>query len=164
MNHHQRMAHIKWSRRPPFEERFWAQVNRLSESECWAWIGKQNAKGYGQVSRNGTRTAHRVAWILEHGIEPDPSLEVAHSCHNRLCVNPAHLSLKTHSANMLDSARAGRLTLQLNPEKTNLRKLTRDQVVEIRQSILTTTELADKFSVTPDNIRRILKRETWTHI
>lgn len=71
--------------------------------ECWPWTLSIGSHGYGQIGWNeGAKhrktTAHRVAFTAVHGPIPD-GLTVDHICHNRRCVNPAHLRLLTRPEN-----------------------------------------------------------------
>lgn len=158
-------AFARWNRVPSrVEDRFWSQVDIGHKTECWEWEGRRNSKGYGQFSvwRKGS-TAHRWAWRLIVG-EPPIKMDVAHKCHNRLCVNPSHLYLATRSQNMLDAAKAGRLPLQIDPERTNLRKLTRAQVIYIRSSGKPFVTLAKELSISRETVSNVIKRRTWKHI
>lgn len=79
------------------EQRFWSKVDK--SGTCWEWRGGKEPRGYGHF-RAGERTqkAHRVAYELTIGPIPD-GLLIDHTCHNRACVNPAHLRLATHKQN-----------------------------------------------------------------
>lgn len=88
-----------------------------TDSGCWEWQGATTKKGYGRVKVDRKLySPHRVvAWAM--GIAPamgDPSREtvVMHSCDNPKCCNPEHLSLGTHSENMTDCAKKGRMPHQ----------------------------------------------------
>ena len=75
--------------------RFWTKVEKRSPMECWHWLGYVGQNGYGQFGiRTGgktvARTAHRVAYLLARGDFP-VEYSIDHMCHNRRCVNPAHL-------------------------------------------------------------------------
>ena len=76
-------------------ERFWGSVEK---AECWVWTG-QTRRGYGRFMIDGKAyAAHRVAWVIEHGGEPDSEV-LDHTCGNPPCVNPAHLDDVTQSIN-----------------------------------------------------------------
>lgn len=80
----------------PVEERFWQFVRK--EESCWRWIGSIGTGGYGQMYRRDTgkpERAHRVSHFIAHGVYPPTGAPIHHVCHNRWCVNPAHLQLLT---------------------------------------------------------------------
>lgn len=65
---------------------------------CWEWKGWKRA-GYGVLYANGRkRSAHRVAYELEHGDIPD-GMEIDHMCRNRGCVRVDHLQAVSRSLN-----------------------------------------------------------------
>jgi hypothetical protein len=45
-------------------------------------------------------TTHRVMFQLYTGQPIPPGMEIDHTCNNRLCINPLHLQMVTHSENM----------------------------------------------------------------
>lgn len=109
---------------------FWSYVDRTGE--CWVWTGNRNTRGYGSFW-NGSRDerAHRFAYRLVFG-PIAPGMFVCHRCDNPGCVRPAHLFQGTHSDNMRDAHRKGRLP-QTRPGRGNhYVKLSEDQVREIR--------------------------------
>ena len=88
---------------------FWERVDVRSESECWEWTGRLNAKGYGAATYYGRNSnASRIAWSLSAGVMPPSFLMVCHKCHNAPCCNPAHLYLGTATDNNRDAVVAGR--------------------------------------------------------
>lgn len=98
--------------------RFWSKVRRGGTAECWLWQASRYRNGYGQfcIQATGSKPkqvhlyAHRVAWILTRGPIPG-GLHVLHRCDTRDCVNSAHLFLGTHTDNMRDAGRKGRLSV-----------------------------------------------------
>lgn len=90
-------------------ERFLTKVEKTSE--CWLWTASQTGVGYGQIWVNeaGWRRmdAHRFAYQHYKGNIPKGQV-VMHSCDNKLCVNPDHLSLGTQKDNLRDMYAKGR--------------------------------------------------------
>ena len=89
------------------------QVNRFLDkvkktSRCWFWKGATIKNGYGRVTLGKKQyLAHRIAFSIFKGLIPDGNgyhgVCVMHSCDNRLCVNPNHLSLGSQKDNVKDS-------------------------------------------------------------
>lgn len=82
------------------------------ENGCWNWTGSgSNSGGYGRFGiKNKTTLAHRLSYEHHKGAIT-PGLLIRHSdfCNgNKLCVNPAHLSIGTPSDNMQDREKQGR--------------------------------------------------------
>lgn len=94
------------------EARDWmlAHVAHQGE-ECLLWPFSGNWNGYGHLGVNGkVMKAHRRMCELAHGKPTTPKHVAAHSCYNRSCVNPGHLSWKTPRDNLLDRRKDGTLT------------------------------------------------------
>ena len=114
---------------------------------CIEWTGCLNAYGYGvRTIKRKVYLVHRLAWEDEHGPIPD-GLCVLHHCDNRACRNVEHLFLGTRGDNNRDCAAKGR--------HVGYRKLTAEQIEEIRMSTERNMDLAQRFSVVPSTITRI---------
>ncbi len=82
--------------------RFTNKVQAGTESECWPWIGAMR-NGYGAIRHEQkTLSAHVVAFVIAHGAIPTGHI-VTHSCDNRICCNPAHLSAGTFQSNVREA-------------------------------------------------------------
>lgn len=79
-------------------DRFHSKVRK--GANCWEWTGGLDRGGYGKFSRQGGKyiSAHRFAYELYNGPIPT-GLMIDHICHNRGCVNPAHLRTVTQKQN-----------------------------------------------------------------
>lgn len=72
-------------------ERFWQKVQRGGPDDCWLWLGRPTADGFGRMRVNGRQElAHRVAWVISGGCLAY-RVVIGQVCGNRLCVNPSHL-------------------------------------------------------------------------
>ncbi len=80
----------------------------VKENGCWIWNRYVGRNGYGQVAvSHKTSMPHRVMYQAHNGDIPS-GLVVMHTCDNRLCVNPEHLSLGTQGDNVRDCVAKGR--------------------------------------------------------
>lgn len=79
------------------------------ENSCVLWTGNVSYSGYGlqsvkwPVEGRKLEKAHRVALMVERCLTRsqfrDVEGEVSHLCHNKLCVNTAHLVIEQHCIN-----------------------------------------------------------------
>ena len=93
----------------PLLDRLLNKVVINEVTDCWEWQGGKNNIGYGMM-RDGKkmRTVHRVSFEEHNQINIPPDKVVMHQCDNKICANPAHLSLGTHKDNSQDMIRKGR--------------------------------------------------------
>ncbi|MGC4030231.1 MAG: HNH endonuclease [Tepidisphaeraceae bacterium] len=70
---------------------------------CWQWTGTPDRKdGYGAIKLNGKKQwVHRVSFAVFHE-DRGEGMHIDHRCHNRLCINPAHLDARTATDNCTD--------------------------------------------------------------
>ena len=85
----------------PASERLWVRVEKTET--CWNWTGCLDRKGYGIIgdkvgAQKVNVRVHRLAYSTLVGPLADEA-QVDHRCHNRRCVNPAHLRTTTHKQN-----------------------------------------------------------------
>lgn len=120
------------------EKEFWARMTH-PEIGCWEWAGPRNKQGYGIVSFNGRKSAHRLAWELSKGPIPE-GMCVCHRCDVPWCCNPAHLFLATSAENIRDASDKGRMGRP--------RKLTDEQAATIRSNYA-------EFGVTQGGLARL---------
>lgn len=146
------------------ETRFWAGVRRGPPEECWEWQ-KFKSGGYGLLKGEGRSNlyAHRYSFAIHNG--PIPSgLVVMHSCDNRACVNPAHLSLGTHQDNVADKVSKNR---QPRGSLTGQAKLTEQQIPTIRRLLacgMAEREVASTYHVCQATINMIKHNKIWRHV
>ncbi len=101
------------SRRQEIEARIHANI-RVSDlgysTPCWIWTmadsGSGRGGGYPRIKLNGrTCAAHKVSFVNAHGYVPG-NKQIDHKCRNRMCVNPDHLEMVSHTENQKRRSRA----------------------------------------------------------
>ena len=143
------------------QERFLSYVQKDESSGCWRWTGSKAITGYCNFYYKGTvYLAHRASLLIFGRVkELTPGLNVSHSCRNRDCVCPDHLSEKTRSEN--NGTDKKRDVTDNSGTKCHFSKLDWTKVAEIRASHLTMKALSQKYDVSTSCISSILKNKTW---
>lgn len=105
------------------------------------------------------RPAHRLVCIASNG-PTEGRLDAAHSCGNRTCINPRHLSWKTRSANEADKLRHGTAN---RGERHGRSKLTTTDVLAIRSLVetLKRSEIAAMYGVSLTTVSEIRSGSKW---
>ena len=146
------------------EQRFWSNVRRRADDECWPWKDSPDTTHYGMISVESHATkAHRLAWQLLRGPIPD-GLQVLHSCDNPPCCNPAHLFLGTPKINDADKRAKGRAP-SCRGEQNGHAQLTWEDVEQIRMIYrgggVSQRRLAHAYCMSSAAIQAILTERRW---
>jgi hypothetical protein len=121
--------------------------------------------GYYSVSLGGGKwsKAHRIMCEFRHG-SPAPNMVARHSCHNKSCVNPNHLSWGTPAQNSADSVKAGRMA---KGSRVANSKLNENMVVEIREQWKrgkNLDQIAANYPAGRGAIWLAATKKTWKHV
>jgi hypothetical protein len=146
------------------EERFWNNVIKKEDNECWDWTGYKDSRGYALFTYNGTRQyIHRISWQIHFGSIPD-GLLICHHCDNPPCTKPECLFLGTVQDNAIDRNNKGRNFKNIG-EKNGRSKLTKDKVDEIRYRYanenITQDQLGKEFGVDGGTVWAIVNNKMW---
>jgi hypothetical protein len=141
--------------------KFLAKV--VKTSSCWEWRGSLSTNGYGRfMSKRTGKWSPAYAHVVSYELFKGPvtkGLDVMHSCDNRKCVNPEHLSLGTRSQNLQDAVSKGRMA----GESVSTAKLTLAEVLEVKASKEKGVILAKRFGVCAATISSIRTGRSWVH-
>jgi len=81
---------------------FWLKVQQGDTDDCWAWLGSNSPYGplygakkkYDEIYRPQMTQARRVLFAETQGRWLEEREGVYHTCHNKFCMNPNHLTLE----------------------------------------------------------------------
>jgi hypothetical protein len=133
--------------------------NIVHSGGCWLWSGRTNNYGYGVIRVKGKNVyTHRLSWELRNGRKIPSGLMVRHSCDNRTCIHPDHLSLGTHQDNMKDMADKGKRTNHKLSE-TQVRRL-----VKLRDDGVPVDKYAKELGIGVTYARRVAAKKAWRHL
>jgi hypothetical protein len=134
-----------------------------SGDDCLIWPWSKNPiNGYGHlVIAKKAYAAHRLMCEIVHGPKPSPQHQAAHSCHNRACVNPRHLSWKTHSENMLDKRENGTVNNAWWGNRGKLTPAEASAILDLKGH-KTQAAIAKQFGITESNVRNLHNGKIWT--
>lgn len=128
--------------------------------DCLLWPYGKAHYGYGEVLIDGRkRLAHRVVCEITHGQPPPGKNDTAHSCGNRLCVNPHHLRWATRAENETDKLSHGTSN---RGARHGMSKLSVDDVREIRalHRTMRHKDIAKKFGISAKYVNEIASRRS----
>ena len=134
-------------------DKFWSKVDKLSENECWEWVGGKRGRCGIMKIGNKTVSAHRLSFFI-HNKGIDDFLQVRHICDNPPCVNPNHLTQGSAKKNSDDKLHRNRHTY----------KFSNEEVLEMRSLPMTSTicrELSRIHNVSATSIRNMLTGQTY---
>ena len=138
---------------------------RVNDEGCWEWQRSLDKSGRGRIRNGGEHIfASRASFIAFNGPIPDGMI-VCHSCDNRACINPKHLWLGTQKDNMQDMHEKGRYKGCARPgEKHSKAKLSKQEVLKIRQDDRAQRDIAKDYKVSRPLISLIKSRKLWAHV
>jgi len=140
---------------------FKKKLSPIKDNGCIEWIGTFWHTGYGRFNfKDKSWKAHRLSWIFS-GRELADNECLLHICDNRKCVNPEHLFTGTRAENNKDKTKKNR---QAKGESIGHNKLTRDDVLEIRNSCEDSNILATKYNISSGHINKVRGERVWTHV
>lgn len=145
------------------------------KTNCWIWQRAKSAAGYGQLQdwnletkKQKTMYAHRVSFTHYTGIEVPDGKDLMHSCDNRACINPDHLSIGTRRDNMADCKNKNRHHHGLKATLAHgKRKLYPFQVAAIRNlrlSGMKNKDIAKNFNISKETISGINTGRSWMNL
>jgi hypothetical protein len=137
---------------------------KATDSGCWEWQAGKHKVGYGASPFwcGGGRYAHRAMHAAVIGEIPK-GMYVLHSCDNRLCINPEHLSLGTHLDNIKDMhaknrQRGGSMPNEENPSC----KFTNAEILNMRMTRrhMSLRKMVAHFNISETHLLRVLRGES----
>lgn len=146
------------------------------DTPCWRWTGRltrgkfsrKGHQGYGTLRLAGspTEAAHRLSWWAHRDDAvttdpPAPEVVLMHQCDNSACVNPSHLVLGDHAANMAERRERGR---HLNCHSSTLSEA---QIHEIRLRAHmgeTHRQIGEDFGLSKSAICHIVAGRSFGHV
>jgi hypothetical protein len=139
-------------------KRVFAQCVPNYETECIVWTGRWTTQnGYGRVTfKRRKHLTHRIVYQARKGPVPD-GLQILHSCDNRRCCNPNHLSLGTGQDNTNDRKAKDRLGFKLNTAQAR-------EILALVRSGRKQPEVAKMFGINASMVSRIASGKKWAHV
>jgi hypothetical protein len=137
------------------EERFLKKT--IVIGDCWMWAGGITTNGYGQLLKKtyGTTYAHQWSCHIWKGspLPIEKGMCIKHSCDNKRCVNPEHLTYGTLQENIQEM-------VERNPKAMGRIVPTEQELIKLKELILTgisRREISRKIGHSRHWIDRIIK-------
>lgn len=151
--------HLKRRAAPSEAQEFIESAIPYDNDKCLIWPFGRTIDGYAAY-----RSRHAAQYICEtiYGKRPSNG-QTAHSCGDRLCINPRHLRWSTAKENALDKLHHG--TWPTGP-KNGRSMISEDQVREIRSLAgkISYRKMAKDFGISKSAIEAIINRKNWGYL
>lgn len=130
-----------------------------SPEACWIWKGSFNSNGYGWHFIGSERIYAHVFALTRKQLKPSPNHFACHTCDNPACVNPNHLYWGTPQENMTDMYNRKR-----NGQHKILKKLSKEQVIEIYNATGTMRDIATRYGVSRQTVCNIKNKQGYAFL
>jgi predicted XRE-type DNA-binding protein len=130
----------------------------VRKGECLEWRGNWvTHNGYGRVTfKQKKLLTHRIAYEAYKGPIPT-EMQVMHSCDNRRCCNPDHLSIGTGQDNTNDRKAKDRLGFKIKTADAI-------EIVRLVREGRRQSEIARMFGIHQSMVSRISRGKKWAHV
>lgn len=156
-------------------DKFWSHVKKPEDSTaCWLWTGTTHhtdgsALWLFNLGRGARTARYRIqaqrAVLMLNGVElKDDDVVYRKTCRNVLCVNPEHLGIGGHEANVAARHAAGNTARGVENGRA---KLTENDVAEIKLQLrrgVPKKVLAEHYAVDKRAIWGIENGRVWKHV
>lgn len=130
---------------------------------CIEWSGHINKESRARIRCFGkTDNTARLVWLI-HNRKPIGDKHILHTCDNPKCVNPNHLWIGTALDNIKDCNKKKRGN-HPSGENHYTSKLTKDDVINIRNSSKSGVSLSKQYNVSVSQISSIRNYKTWKDV
>lgn len=138
-----------------------AHLGHENPDDCLVWPFATNRGGYGHMRLDGEyQRPHRVMCLMAHGMPSEGKSHVAHSCANRVCVNPHHLRWASKEDNEADKVMHGTSN---RGSRHGMARLSEDDVRAMRtlKGAMSYSRIAAQFGVSYFTVWEILNGKRW---
>lgn len=140
-------------------QKFVREAANTATDECIFWPFSKFRTGYGRYTQKDKRlAAHREVCRIAHGNPPSGLIHAAHSCGERLCVNPRHLRWATPKENEQDKISHGR---SLRGSNHSNARLTEADVRAIRASSDPIGQLSERYGLSAAHTEAVKNGRKW---
>ena len=140
---------------------FIEQALQANTDECIPWpFAVRASSGYPAYQRprgHGPRSidAHRYVCEQAHG-QPEDGEETAHSCGNKICINPRHVHWRTHLDNMGEAKQHG----TIRGGGIYRQRLFEQERLDIAASCDSLVTLSAKYGMSPSHMGKVRREMT----
>ena len=138
-----------------------SRINKDDVSDCWNWVGPVNKKGRAKSSgqyykKYGVSFAHQLSYLVHNGWYDRSFLQISHTCHNKLCINPEHLVTETLKENVMRNISNPKSKMFLNDSLS--------EIYRFAKQGMSNSELCRKFNLSRYRLKNILSSKDYLNL